>query len=135
MERVQEILKRLLEGHVLGPATAGMRLMDLWAPAVGPEIARRTRAVSYRDACLVVEVTSSVWMNQLTYLKAEILSRLNQAAGPGAVSEIQFVMAGRSEPGERGSAPGAPGRGARSERVQGEDPSGPSRHDNRRGNE
>lgn len=135
MERVQGILTRLLEGQALGGALAGMRVIGLWPSVVGPEVAQRTCAAGFREKCLIVEVFSSVWMNQLTFLKAEILGRLTEAIGPGVVSDIQFVMAGRREPGRRGSAPGAPSRGARAERVRDEDSPGRTRPEKGRGHE
>ena len=95
MERVQGILRRILEQSSLRGPLAGWEAAERWPSVVGPEVARRTRAVAFRDRVLVVEVSSSVWMNQLTFLKAEILRRLSEAVGPDVVADIQFVMAGR----------------------------------------
>lgn len=95
MERVHDILRRFLEQPSLRGPLAGWHAVEDWTALVGPEVARRTRAVAFRDRILFVEVSSSVWMNQLTFLKPEILDRLARSAGPGVVEEIQFVIAGR----------------------------------------
>jgi predicted nucleic acid-binding Zn ribbon protein len=121
MEHVKDILRRFLEQDSLRGPLAGWRAMEDWPAIVGPDVARRTRAVALRDQVLLVEVSSSVWMNQLTFLKPEILIRLREAAGPGVVADIQFVMAWREEPGPRGSSPGDSSRGARDESVRSED--------------
>jgi predicted nucleic acid-binding Zn ribbon protein len=109
MERVQSILKRFLEGTPLAGALAGWRGLGVWDAAVGPEVAKRARATAFRDGALVVEVTSSTWMNELTFLKPVILDRLAAELGPGVVRDIQFVMANRPGRGRAGEDPERPG--------------------------
>ena len=121
MERVQDILRRFLEQHSLRGPMAGWHAVEDWPAVVGPEVAKRTRAIAFRDRILFVEVSTSVWMNQLTFLKPEILSRLAEAAGPGVVQDIQFVMAGREGPGQRGGSPSRAGRGGRGDAGRSEE--------------
>jgi hypothetical protein len=44
---------------------------------VGPDVARRTRAVGVRDRELMVEVQGAVWMGHLAVLRQGILDDLN----------------------------------------------------------
>jgi len=77
-----------------------------WAEAVGPEIARRSRAISYHDGRLTVEVAGSVWMHHLAALKPRLLADVNRVTGAreAVIRDIVFVMdpalGGRGRPGD-----------------------------------
>jgi hypothetical protein len=71
------VIDRVLTGlHVAGGAAAAAAT-DIWAAAVGPEVARRTRASGVRDGELLVEVTGAVWMGHLAVLRQSILEEMN----------------------------------------------------------
>ncbi len=53
------------------------RVWEVWEEVVGPDLAARARPLSVRSGVLTVGVTSSAWAQQLSFLRAEILSRLN----------------------------------------------------------
>lgn len=65
-----------------------------WADAVGPEIARRSRAISYRDGRLTVEVAGSVWMHHLAALKPHLLAAVNRITGAQdpVIRDIVFIV-------------------------------------------
>jgi predicted nucleic acid-binding Zn ribbon protein len=56
---------------------AAAQATDLWREVVGPEVARRTRAVGVRDGELLIEVNGSVWMGHLTLLRRGYLDEIN----------------------------------------------------------
>jgi len=72
----------------------GWRAVLSWAEAVGPEVARRSRAVSYRDGRLTVEVAGSVWMHHLAALKPRLLADVNRVTGTRTpvITDIVFVV-------------------------------------------
>jgi predicted nucleic acid-binding Zn ribbon protein len=77
---------------------AGWRAVEEWPAVVGPRIARRTRAVEFRDGTLVVEVEGSAWLHELGFLKRELLEQLARRLGPRHVVDLRFVMPrGRSQ--------------------------------------
>ncbi|MCW7752737.1 DUF721 domain-containing protein [Desulfobotulus sp. H1] len=61
-----------------------------WESTVGPEITKNAKPVSFRDGCLLVSVTSSVWMQHLQFLKADIADRLNASYGSKIVHDIRL---------------------------------------------
>ena len=73
-------------------ALPGWQGVLVWGDAVGPEAARRSRAVAYREGRLIVEVASSVWMQHLAAVKRTLVNRVNQAIGVPAVEDIVFVL-------------------------------------------
>ena len=49
-----------------------------WPTLVGPRIAAQTRPASVRDGQLTIEVSSSAWLNELSFLKRPMLQRIER---------------------------------------------------------
>lgn len=64
------------------------RLHRQWSEIVGRQIAAHTRPDQIRFKKLYVYVRHSVWLQQLTYLKPDLLNKINAAAGEPLVSDL-----------------------------------------------
>jgi predicted nucleic acid-binding Zn ribbon protein len=64
-----------------------------WVALVGPGIAANTRPIGLRDRLLLVEVSSSVWMQQLQFLKADLIARIQSGLPEARVEKIRFKIA------------------------------------------
>lgn len=62
-----------------------------WPVVCGAEIAARTRAVSFNEGQLIVEVPDANWGNQLSAFLPRYLSGLSDLVGP-VVKEIKFKI-------------------------------------------
>ncbi len=62
-----------------------------WDKAVGPEVAARTSPESFRRGVLLVRAINPTWQNELTYLKRELIAKLNAELGEGTVQDIKIV--------------------------------------------
>ena len=69
-----------------------LRIWDIWQEVVGPQIADKTRPEALRNGVLAVTVASSVWMQELTFMKQKILDRLQQKLASGTVRDIRFKL-------------------------------------------
>ena len=65
-----------------------------WAVVVGPQVAGVTQVESVRDGVLFVRVKNSVWANELTLLKEDMLRRLNSKLGGRVLTDIHFKASG-----------------------------------------
>ena len=92
MEAVSGVVARLLRGLGLEDALQGWRAVQEWSETVGPRLARRTRAVEYRDGTLIVEVEGSAWMHEVGFLKRELVERINARLGAAVVREVRLVL-------------------------------------------
>jgi predicted nucleic acid-binding Zn ribbon protein len=92
MEALSSALSRLLREHGLERPLQGWRAVDGWAEWVGARIARHTRAVGFRDGTLIVEVEGSAWMQELGFLKREIIRTLNERVGASVVQDVRFTV-------------------------------------------
>jgi len=88
------ILPALFEQLGLARTAEGWRAVSDWPAVAGPRLARHTRAVSFRDGTLAVEVEGSAWMHELGFLKRELVRNLNRHLGADVVQDVRFVPAG-----------------------------------------
>jgi predicted nucleic acid-binding Zn ribbon protein len=88
------VLPELLRQLGLAETAAGWRAVTEWPVVAGVRIAGRTRAVSFRDGALVVEVEGSAWMHELGFLKPELVRNLNRHLGADVVRDVRFTPAG-----------------------------------------
>jgi hypothetical protein len=78
-------------------------IFQCWEKAVGPEIAARTSPQGFGRGVLRVCARSATWQNELTFLKADIIAKINQFLGQAMVRELKvvsgnFPSAGREAP-------------------------------------
>lgn len=95
---VAQLLGRLGLDHKL----AEYQAVEAWPEVVGAAIASQTRAVAVREGTLFVDVTSSVWLQELGLLRDGIMARLNARLGAPLVRKIVLSIERRGLP---GSAP------------------------------
>ena len=90
---VAALLPELLGTLGLAETAAGWRAVADWPAVAGPRIARRTRAVAFRDGALTVEVEGSAWMHELGFLKRDLVRNLNRHLGADVILDVRFVPA------------------------------------------
>lgn len=83
----------------LSEPLARLDALDQWAQAVGPAVARVSRAVEVRADALVVEAETSEWINELSMMAPLILERLNALRNGPPVSAVHFRLRGGAKPG------------------------------------
>ena len=94
---IAAILPALFEQLGLAKNAEGWRAVSDWPAVAGPRLERHTRAVSFRDGTLAVEVEGSAWMHELGFLKRELVRNLNRHLGAEIVQDVRLVPArGRS---------------------------------------
>jgi predicted nucleic acid-binding Zn ribbon protein len=92
MKLLADLLPGTLETLGLAEGLAGWQAVREWPQIVGERIARRTHARSYRDGILLVEVDGSAWLQELGYLKRELVAQLNRRLGSNRVRGLHLVM-------------------------------------------
>ncbi len=91
-EPVAQVLARLLGALGLEDGVRGWTLIEEWPGLVGPRVARHSRAVGFQGGILQVEVEGSAWMQELGFLKRELLHTVNRHLGSELVRDIRFVI-------------------------------------------
>jgi len=96
IEKLGEVLDKSLKRLELAPRLDEYGVWPVWNDVVGNPIARNAQPEKIRNGTLFVKVTSSVWMQQLQFMKELITEKLNQRLGTAVVKNIFFVV-GRVE--------------------------------------
>ena len=87
------LLPDLLQQLGLARTAEGWRAVSDWPAVAGARIAGRTRAVSFREGALTVEVEGSAWMHELGFLKRDLIRRLNRHLEAELVRDLRFYLA------------------------------------------
>lgn len=94
MKPLAAILPALLQSLGLAATAEGWRAVSDWPAVAGARISGHTRAVSFREGTLSVEVEGSAWMHELGFLKRELVRNLNRHLGADVVRDVRFTPAG-----------------------------------------
>lgn len=62
-----------------------------WSEIVGETIAKETKALKIDNKTLVIKVHKAAWRQQLIFLKAELLKKIESDLGRGVVEDIRFI--------------------------------------------
>lgn len=91
MYSLNELLKAVVEELGAGKKLAECQAQIVWREAVGPELARRSRPLRVKRGRLEVAVASAVWRNQLSFMKKDIVERINKLVGKDVVHELVLL--------------------------------------------
>lgn len=89
-----EVLQGLLEkgNSPLAEDFKRYRLKLDWASVVGSSVAEKCSPVGFSKGILFVWVINSTWMNQLFFMRREILKSVNKYAGRRWVHDIRLTQ-------------------------------------------
>jgi hypothetical protein len=90
-ESVADILARWLGRKKRRSDLHQYTIVHRWVEVVGERLAARTQPKTLRNGVLVVTVANSAWLNELSFLRGQILQHINQMLGERAVSAIRLV--------------------------------------------
>ena len=91
---VSDLLGAVLRGTPAEKRLDEGRIWLVWEQAVGNRIASHAVPAAFRDGTLTLTVDSAPWMQQLNYLKQELITKVNGELREEMVKEI-YMKAGR----------------------------------------
>lgn len=84
-----------------------LRLFVAWKDMVGERVAARTEPHTLSRGVLTIRTHSAAWQNELTYLKAELIMKINAGLGRKTIKDLKFIAGHKSAP-EKRAAPQLP---------------------------
>ncbi|MBW2731004.1 MAG: DUF721 domain-containing protein [Deltaproteobacteria bacterium] len=78
-----------------------------WSTFVGDRIGAHTRPRDLKGGVLTVIVGDSAWLNELSYLRRELIAKVNRGLGRRVVKELR-LLSGVLKPSPKGAFSGAP---------------------------
>lgn len=95
LSRLGGIVNTSLENLGLQHKISEMKAVAKWKEVVGPQLAAVSMAERVRDGVMFVCCKSSTWSNELSFLKYDIIKRLNKALGKkNVITDIRFSAKG-----------------------------------------
>lgn len=91
LQSIGDVLFPLLKKRGMVSKFEEKALLKIWPKAVGSQIASQTKLDSFRNGTLFVKAVSSVWVQQLHFMKEEMINKLNELFGKIVVKEIRFL--------------------------------------------
>ena len=91
LQPIGDVLFPLLKKRGMASKFEEKALLEIWPKAVGSQIASQTKLDSFKKGTLFVKAISSVWVQQLHFMKEEIINKLNELSGKMVVKEIRFL--------------------------------------------
>ena len=67
------------------------KAVNVWSEVVGDRVAEISTAEKIENGILTVSVKTPVWRNELVFLKADIIKKLNTALKKNVVKDIKFT--------------------------------------------
>ncbi len=95
---LSELLPEVLDELKISDKIIEQKAILLWRRAVGNEIKKHTKPYSIENGVLVVLVDNSAWMNELTFLKNEILKKLNTYISSTKFEITKSIEKNKKEP-------------------------------------
>ncbi|MCP3873199.1 MAG: DUF721 domain-containing protein [Desulfobacteraceae bacterium] len=89
---IRDILKSALGKYRPAMDTEMTRIWDIWDDAVGKPIAMNAKPDSFKDGILMVNVSSSAWIQQLKFLEKEMILNINKQFDHPIVKQIRFKI-------------------------------------------
>lgn len=91
-----KVLGRVLADRGLVEGAERARLLSEWPDVVGEHMARVSRPRLSQGPELVIEVSSSPWLNELSLRRGELLEKINRHLGRHKVRKLRFRLMERS---------------------------------------
>jgi hypothetical protein len=92
LNHIGDVLQSTFKRKKLRVSVKDQHISESWKKAVGPIIAAQTMAQNLRGDTLFVKVSNSNWMQQLQFMKQEILNKVNAVLPDKTISNIYFSI-------------------------------------------
>ncbi len=90
IEQIGPILKRFFKRLGIETQILERQIPSIWPEIVGRPIANHTKVKRVKDGFLFVKTDSPSWANELTFLKGDIIKRLNERIGKRIIKDLRL---------------------------------------------
>tara|TARA_B110000503_G_scaffold139367_1_gene227599 strand:- start:346 stop:636 length:291 start_codon:yes stop_codon:yes gene_type:complete len=87
---LKQLVDKMLRSYGLGDKLDEMSLVKSWEELVGKMIANHTQEIYFNKGVLFVRLDSSTLRQELSYVKSDLIQRLNEKAGKAMVKDIHL---------------------------------------------
>jgi hypothetical protein len=97
LQKLGDFLERTLKRRKIHIDIRDSDTWNAWRKAVGPQISAQTEAYKLKNRTLFVRVSTSTWMQELQFMKQDIIEKVNSVMEKETIQNIHFSL-GHIEP-------------------------------------
>ena len=90
---IKSIISDVLKKYSKSKKSNLFIISDIWESAVGETIANDSRPFKIKGNELEVHVSGASWLQQLNYMRNDIIQKLNERLGEQVIEKIRFSIA------------------------------------------
>jgi len=92
LEKMGDFLPKALKRKKILLDLIDHRILEVWNSAVGPQISAHTKPFKFKNGTLFIHVSDPAWMQQLRFMKQEIMDKVNLEWEKKEIKNIYFSI-------------------------------------------
>ena len=89
---IEDVINKWFDTKKLTKRRTNYGAFHGWDEIVGPDIAKNTEPAKFYNSRLVVNVKSSVWMQELQYMKPQLLEKIKASLPETEITDLIFKV-------------------------------------------
>ena len=88
---IEDLMKGFIKENNLSKGMQKIKIEETWHKMMGPGVSNHTTSVKLQNKTLVIQLTSSVLREELSYGKEKIIKMINGEMGDEVISKLMLV--------------------------------------------
>ncbi|MEN8965412.1 MAG: DUF721 domain-containing protein [Polaribacter sp.] len=88
---IQDLMQSFIKENNLSKGMQKIKIEETWNKMMGPGIASHTNSVKLQNKTLIIQLSSSVLREELSYGKEKIIKMINEEMGGKVISKLMLV--------------------------------------------
>ena len=88
---VKDLMKHFIKENNLSKGMQKLKIEETWAKMMGAGVATHTTSVRLQNKMLIIQLTSSVLREELSYGKDKIIKMMNEELGEEVITKLMLV--------------------------------------------
>ncbi len=88
---IQDLMQSFIKENNLSKGMQKIKIEETWNKMMGPGIASHTNSVKLQNKTLIIQLSSSVLREELSYGKEKIIKMINEEMGGKVISKLILV--------------------------------------------
>ena len=88
---IEDLMKSFIKENNLSKGMHKIKVEETWNKMMGPGVVTHTSSVKLHNKTLIIQLTSSVLREELSYGKDKIIKMMNEEIGENAISKLLLV--------------------------------------------
>ena len=90
INQIKSVLSSIIKAYGLEKKIKEISVLTSWEEIVGENISRFAKATRIKKGVLIVSVENSTWRNELSFMKSQIIDKINKHLNEEIVKDIIF---------------------------------------------